>query len=49
MLNNNSCGPGEKYSWKHVYNIYFIYVSFEEEEKKTKFTTNAALIFWKFK
>ena len=46
MLNNIYCVPDEKDSGKHVYIVYFfMYISFGDEKRKTKFTAIVALTF----
>ena len=45
MLNNIDSVQGKKDSRKYFYiYLFFMYVSFGEERKKTKLTANAALI-----
>ena len=49
MLNYIFCVPEEKDSRKRVYMYivcFFMYVSFGEDKKKTKFAANAALTKW---
>ena len=46
MLNNIYCVPDEKDFGKHVYiGFFFLYISFGDEKRKTKFTAIVALIF----